>query len=320
MDTRGAIKVLNRLYRTTRAGEMGFNTVSGVVRNRGLKVLLKSFAQRRRQMADELVAEIERLGGAVTDRRSFPGMVHRGRVAIVGTMIINEDRTTLAMLKEASVGEDAAMRRYRWAMDKDLPAETQSLLQSHLAAIEKTAATIEELRGQEGERLIVRMFDSRQQATNVLAAMADDNLGAARHEISELDEMTLTYQGETAVVSEVVISGGVGGGLWGGLLGTFAGAGLVIGAGISPMIAANPMSMWAMIVLLSLLSGAVIGGILGLFIGVGFVEEDAHLYNHDLAGGEVLLMLHTSEQQASAAVTMLHRLSVQARSGALKAA
>lgn len=112
MSNKETIRTLKKLHKICKAGERGFNVVANSVSNRGLKVMLKTYAQQRRQMADELKVMVESLGGKVSTRRSLPGMIHRGRIVIVSTLAIGPTDTESVALKEAEVGEKTAVRTY----------------------------------------------------------------------------------------------------------------------------------------------------------------------------------------------------------------
>ena len=123
------VDTLNHLYKMCDAGERGFGTAAENVSNRGLKVLLKNYAHQRRQFAAELRAEIERLGGQPTERTSIRGIVHRGRMDIVATLTIGPENAENVVLKEAALGEQAAVNAYKRALETDLPAETRQLVE-----------------------------------------------------------------------------------------------------------------------------------------------------------------------------------------------
>ena len=79
---------LNGLRRLCVAGEKGFEVVAANVSNRGLKVLLKSYAQQRASFVVALQDEIESLGGSWSERRSARGVIHRGRINIFAALTI----------------------------------------------------------------------------------------------------------------------------------------------------------------------------------------------------------------------------------------
>jgi len=155
-----AIQRLNHLYRLCKAGERGFQVVAANVGNRGLKVLLETFAHQRGQFARELENEILRLGGLASERDSIRGLIHRGRINILATLTIGAQNVEQLVLNEALLGERAAVRAFRGALAQDLPAATRSLVDRQHAQVEETRAQIELLLGRSGKRLLVGLFDS----------------------------------------------------------------------------------------------------------------------------------------------------------------
>lgn len=310
MSTKKATGTLNRLHRTAKAGERGFNTVAAIVANRGLKVLLHTFAQERRHMADELAAEIKRLGGVMDDRRSTLGIIHRGRMAVVGTMTIKPVKAEMGALREAAVGEDAAVRRYRQALSQELPAETRQLLEAHLRQIKETQTLVNDMVGHNGERLVVRLNEMAQDVQTAVRELESEGVRVDRMETKSLDQMAIDYRGKDTVVGEVATSGGVGGAMWGSVIGAIAGAGMLLGVSVSGAEVASLQALWAWTALTGTISGAIIGVVLGLFIGVSMREEDAYFYNAELTDGQTLSLLYTNIEQANHASQILHRIQV----------
>src|SRR5690606_11337449 len=94
------------------------------------------------QQLQDIVAQ---MGGDSADHGTLAGAAHRGWVAVKGTLAGYSD---LNMLEEAERGEDAAVARYRDALEHDLPAHVRALVQAHYEGVKRNHQQIRELRDQ----------------------------------------------------------------------------------------------------------------------------------------------------------------------------
>jgi uncharacterized protein (TIGR02284 family) len=99
----------------------------------------------RRRPATELQAEVRRLGGEAETDSSTTGALHRGWVAVVGTLSGYSDKQ---MLDECERGEDAALERYRDALKQPLPADLMTLVQKQYEGVKRNHDQIRTLRNQ----------------------------------------------------------------------------------------------------------------------------------------------------------------------------
>lgn len=88
---------------------------------------------------------------------------------------------------------------------------------------------------------------------------------------------------------EGAITGASAGGLLGGTLGLLAGVGALAIPGLGPFIAAGPL----MAALSGAAAGAAVGGITGALVGLGIPEIEAKRYEGKLAGGNILIAVHS---------------------------
>lgn len=307
MNKQETVRTLTRLHKICKAGEKGFNIVANMVRNRGLKVLLKTYAQQRRRMASELGTAIEALGGSVPERRSLRGMIHRGRIAITATLSIGQAATEAMALKEAMVGEKAALRAYDRALSRDLPADIRAMVQKQQEEVQETSRQVSRLRGLPGDRLVVRLCNSEDEAEVVVTALEEVGFNQEAMEVVELNRMADHYDEENSIVGEAVISGAVGGAIWGGVFGAIAGLGILLVPGIQPVFASTIQGTWAFITLSGIVCGAILGMILGFFIGLGVAEEDAYIYDTSMKQGTMMILLHTNRRRAPEASEIMRQ-------------
>ncbi|MEZ4593487.1 MAG: PA2169 family four-helix-bundle protein [Chloroflexota bacterium] len=313
MNQKETIRTLQQLYKICKAGERGFNTIAKSVNNRGLKVMLKTYAQQRRQMAEELKTLVEAMGDIVSSQRSVRGMIHRGRIAIVTTLAITPMEMESVALKEAVLGEKTAVRAYENALKKSLMPEAKTLIEQQFAQVRDVNEKVNRLRGLPSDRLVVRLFNSERDAATAVAALANMNFPQDAIEtidLSQTHEFVRRYQGEKAVVKEATLSGSLGGSIWGSILGALAGVGLLQFTGIDPFGATTLAGTWGLIALGGTVSGLLIGAILGFLIGLGVSEQDAYLYNVSIERGNTMVLLSTKPHRAPEASRIMRQVNL----------
>jgi hypothetical protein len=93
---------------------------------------------------------------------------------------------------------------------------------------------------------------------------------------------------------EGAVTGAGAGGVLGGTLGLLAGVGALAIPGLGPFIAAGPL----MAALSGAAAGAAVGGVTGALVGVGIPEMEAKRYEGKLAGGNILIAVHSESSEA----------------------
>ena len=146
MSNDDIVDTLNDLIETCKDGEEGFRTCAEDIRNPGLKSTFTTAAQRCAQAAQELQAEVSRLGGKPERKGSLSGSAHRRWVDIKQAIMGKDDAAVLA---ECERGEDVAKSSYQKALAKDLPPSIKAIVErqyqgvlqhhDHVRALEKAA-------------------------------------------------------------------------------------------------------------------------------------------------------------------------------------
>ncbi|WP_439587940.1 PA2169 family four-helix-bundle protein [Hydrogenophaga sp.] len=145
MKDKDTIKTLNNLIETCKDGEYGFKASADHAADPQIKDLFLARSQDCRAAAAELQTLVVRLGGKPEDSGTASGTVHRGWVAVKGTL---SGYTDLAMLEETERGEDTALDRYREALKEDLPVEVRAMVEAQLAGVKRNHDQIRNLRNQ----------------------------------------------------------------------------------------------------------------------------------------------------------------------------
>jgi uncharacterized protein (TIGR02284 family) len=125
MDQSTTIATLNTLIDTCKDGEMGFRLSAEHINLPELKTLLAAMADRCTESAGELSVLVRHLGGDPDRGGSVAGALHRGLIdlqAMIGRTDVH------AILEECERGEDAAKKRFRDALGRNLPPNIRTVI------------------------------------------------------------------------------------------------------------------------------------------------------------------------------------------------
>lgn len=311
-EERQVVPILNRLVRLCIASEKGFNVSAENVKNRGLQVMFKTYAQERAQFARTLRDMVVDLGGEAAEGGGLLAAAHRGWINIKAAMTIGQPATENVVLGEAVRGESVAVRRYKEALQEPLPEQIKSVLGEQYERVVEVSERVQELQGRQGTRLVVRLFDSDNDA-----ALAEEQLEAAAFEATQmkrvpLDQVLNLYEGEQ--VSDTTMETSLAGALVG------AGVGILLGliAGVSAMVVPGG-SMFALSVgetflwtiLLGAVAGLFFGALIGAIIGLGVSQEDKHRYANSVRHGSLLLLVRVDTARANEAAEIMKRVNAR---------
>jgi uncharacterized protein (TIGR02284 family) len=144
MDNEHVVNILNDLIETCKDGEYGFDTCAQHAATTETRLLFSQRAAQCREAAQELRSLVLQYHGAPDDGGSATGALHRGWVAVIGTVAGASDKR---MLEEAERGEDAALARYRKALKEDgLPAIVRSVIERQAAGVQQNHDQVKLLR------------------------------------------------------------------------------------------------------------------------------------------------------------------------------
>ncbi len=145
MSNDDIIDTLNDLIETSKDGEYGFQTSAEYLKDASLKQRLTRRAEDCRQAAAELQSLVVRFGGKAEDGGTAAGALHRGWVAVKGTLAGYTDK---AILEETERGEDSAMDAYRKALDEALPPEVRLVVERQYEGVKRNHLEARTLRDQ----------------------------------------------------------------------------------------------------------------------------------------------------------------------------
>jgi uncharacterized protein (TIGR02284 family) len=145
MDNDDVIDTLNDLIETCKDGEYGFRTCAEYLKNPDIRQLFAKHADECRQGAAELQALVVQCGGKADDGGSATGALHRGWVAVKGTLAGYSEK---AILEETERGEDVALNAYREALEQDLPPQVRTVVERQYEGVKRNHAQVRTLRDQ----------------------------------------------------------------------------------------------------------------------------------------------------------------------------
>lgn len=143
IDTDEIRSTLNHLIETLKDGEQGFRDSADKMRHVEYASIFRSIASERASFASELQAEVAGLGGKPETSGSAAGALHRGWVGLRAALSGNDD---YAILAEAENGEDSAVKAYRDALSKDLPADIRKVIERQYRTVQQRHVEVRAMR------------------------------------------------------------------------------------------------------------------------------------------------------------------------------
>jgi uncharacterized protein (TIGR02284 family) len=141
-DVSGIRSTLNGLIETCRDSQQGFHSAAEKLKDSEAHTFFLKFYLQRAEFAGELQAEVTRIGGEPVTSGSTLGAIHRGWIGLKTALAADTD---LAILDEAELAEEAALKNYIEALRKHLPADLQSIVSRHHREIQRAHNTIWDL-------------------------------------------------------------------------------------------------------------------------------------------------------------------------------
>ena len=308
------ISTLNRLARLCKASEKGFNIAAENVKNRGLKVLFKTYAQQRSQMTNELNNEIKRLGGRPTSGTGAVAGLHRGWINIKSAMTVGQPGTERVVIDEVVRGERVALRNFENGLKANLAKESQSLVKQHHQAVQKVHDQMLKMQGRSGQRLIVRLFDSQTALGEGLRQLSNKGFDVQKMESTELEKVMDIYPAynKNETIRDSAGAGAFGGALLGVTLGIIVALTAHLPGGF--MAETGMVQALATTIVAGVGLFAIFGALIGALIGLGVAQEDEFSYASSVAEGHYLLMANVDTGRADEAALLLKQINAQYRS------
>ena len=311
MNLSHARNALTSLYKIVEAGEKGYAVVAANAKNRALKLLFQSCSQQRFKFKEEIFAEIQQLGGQTRPKDSVLGMIHRGRIDIFSHFTIGDENVEKVLLKEVLLGERVALRAYERTLKEDLPPEAHARVDRQFREVRQTVDQMRSLRGQNGKRLVLRLYDTRKDAEQAFQSLTAAGIPQADVKIEDYHPPALEpSKSPPTTLLETILSGVVGGEIWGVVVGVLAAVSILVIAALNGEQASTSVVLLALLALMA--QGALVGGMIGLFIGWGVTSQDRYVVE-TVKQGEALMQAWIDESIASKTWQIMNQVAVGAR-------
>ena len=144
MASKEIVKTLNDLIEACKDGEFGFAACAKHVQSDELRSLFTQRAAECQRAASELQTYVVQYGGEPDTGGSASGALHRGWVAVRGSLTGHSDHS---MLEECERGEDHALAAYRKALKSTaLPEALRAVVERQAQGVQRNHDQIKMLR------------------------------------------------------------------------------------------------------------------------------------------------------------------------------
>lgn len=263
------------------------------VRNRGLKLLLKTYAQQRLQFAQVIQDQLGTATSAPTlEQTSAP--LDQGWTNLQAGLIIKRRERQRLVIRDALRHEGELIQQYESLLQQELPSPLAAILQKQLNILQTERSRLAALTAEQFDhKLFVRLFDQEEKAEQVVQQLAEAGITPNDMDLVSIERFSIFSQepDESRRARRATI--------WTGVL---LGAGIGALLGLLPGLAHSQLfpEMGALfgdsrteIVVEWVVGAALIGMffafIFSLFIAQDTVEDDAYVYDESLENGNTLL-------------------------------
>lgn len=184
------VHVLNDLIETAKNGQEGYKAAASGVDDPATKSALTKFSEQRAQFAEDLKGRVRALGGDTEKGGSPLGSAHRGWINVKAAVSQKDES---AILAECKKGDEAAIKNYEGALDKNLPEKLRGEIKGQLEDIKSAYEQVTALEnrdkvGQAKREAGEKIDDAERKAENILDKTydkADEKVDKARDKAAE---------------------------------------------------------------------------------------------------------------------------------------
>lgn len=306
---------LNRLLDACSTSQNKLNQAAQQARNRGLKLLLKSYAQTHADYCAELqqlIAPGSPAGGAAASTSgaaadsaaaapaaAADGGLKQGWTSMRAWFTVRRQSRQRMLIREAQHSEQSAVAEYEQALRANLPANAQAVVERQLAGLRATEQRLGALAApRTDEALLVRLYDSPDTANRIVDALVAAGIGQQGIYTADVERINVaaddTPNRERARWMTMAAAA-----IFGAVVGMIIVLPFAIGQRIYfPQLRGILTDSPNGVLLEYLLGGALVGAVFGLyfsiFIGQDIVEDDAYIYAESLDNGRTLVAVATN--------------------------
>ncbi|MCX2739307.1 ferritin-like domain-containing protein [Pontibacter anaerobius] len=134
---------VHHLIERCKDGAKGYKTASEDVEDQDLKDLFRKYAVQRDSMITELQDQLHKMGHVDDESSSIEGTMHRAWIDLKSALT---SRDRVRVLEECERGEDYAVKAYKEALEKDLPAQLKQIIEQQYMDVKHAHDHIRSLR------------------------------------------------------------------------------------------------------------------------------------------------------------------------------
>jgi hypothetical protein len=262
-------------------------------RNRGLKLLLKSYANERARFREQLGELAEPASGEITTHESS-GALGRGLANVRAWFTVRRQSRQRLLLHKVAVAEQEAVAAYTQALAEQPPAGLEATLRSQLAALQQAQKWLNGLAARRsGDAMLVRLYERPEQVQQVVTALAGK--GVAQGDIYVADVQQLAPDAADAPERErsrwetMLVAALIGAIIGAVIVLPFAIAQRIYFPQVNGIFATSALGVLLEYLVGGLLVGAIFGLYFSIFIGQDIVEDDAYFTAQSLDEGTLLV-------------------------------
>ncbi|CAN5572781.1 hypothetical protein BH10CHL1_BH10CHL1_26190 [soil metagenome] len=321
-ESNNLLQTLNHLIESCIESDKTLYSTAEQIDNRGMKLLVKSYAQQHAHFTTQLQDMVTQMGDTPPENRNAAAAVSQGLSDVQAAMMVKRQGRHHAALLTALQTEDKTVDAYNTALKSSLPERIKAVITEQAERIRSIQAQLKLMTGETARQLVVRLYNRPGEAETVVDQLQRAGFTSGEIYTAPVEQAANIYAGDTQQrgrsKSQTVVAMGLAGAGFGLALGLLVGI-------FQNLLAPNtvgflPASGFGAVVIVGVI-GAVIGGIFGsifgLLIGQNNAEDDAYLYTESLKDGDTLLVVFTDSRnkpEADRIVGLKHQREVAPKS------
>lgn len=314
-QTHDSMDLVHRLITSNHESERNFFSAAEQAENRGVKLLLKAYAQQRvefaRQLqgATEVAVEPQRLQSDPTQQTenqgASAGFFRRGWVSLTSAMVIQRQHRQQTLISDLLRSEADIVNLYESAMNQTASDGTlRGLIEQQQAQIRIAYENLGTLAKEDNRRLVLRLFNEKQTADQAVRRLqetvkADDKI--VEIPIETVPVYYNNQQEQNRSTREAIVTGGLTGAIFGGVLGMIYGIyhWIALSDILPGFLATTAAGVIWELALYGALLGLLFSVIFSAFVTRNNEEIDDYLYAEGIREGNVLVAVFADKAEAA---------------------
>ncbi len=299
-------QTLNHLIESCIESDKTLYNTAEQLDNRGMKLLVKSYAQQHARFTAQLQAAVTQMGGTPPENRGTVAAVGQGLNDVKAAMMVKRQGRHHAALADALQVENNTVKAYDEALKTPLPERIQTVITQQAARVRSIQNQLKLMADESQRRLVIRLYNRPGEAETVVDQLQRAGFTTDEIYTASIEQAANVYAADTQErgrsKSQTVSAMGLAGAGFGLALGLLVGIfqNLLAPSTIS-FLPTSGFGVVLMVGLIGAVIGAIFGLIFGLLIGQNNAEDDAYLYTESLKDGDTLLVVFTDSQNKAEA-------------------